>query len=139
MVINKNSMMPQRENHYGVSSSISRLAHANVAGHCSGTPTHTTALRSTGSEKYWHYTSNLYHTTPRICNAVPSWRLSLEERERRRTRSPPICTAIRTYLYRSTPHICIGNTFEKIPVGGVLEFLSYFNKSQNHLQSLEGQ
>ena len=52
-------------------------------------------------EKYWQYTSNLYHNMPPICNAVPCWLLSLEERQTPQYTSsfycstPPICTAIR--------------------------------------------
>ena len=49
------------------------------------------------SEKYWRYTSNLHRSTPPICNAVPRWLPSLEERE------VPQCTS---NLYCSTPPIC---------------------------------
>ena len=72
------------------------------------------------SEKYWQYTSNLYRSTPPICNAVPCWLLSSGERETPQYTSklyrstPPI-------LYRSTPPICTGDTFEKIPGLGVRE------------------
>ena len=51
------------------------------------------------SEKYWQYTSNLYHSTPPICNAVPCWLQSFGERETPQYTSnfycstPPICTA----------------------------------------------
>ena len=57
------------------------------------------------SEKYWQYTSNLYHSTPPICNAVPYWPPSLEERETPQYTShlcrstPPICTQYASHLY----------------------------------------
>ena len=67
---------------------------------CLGTvqepPTRTTCLKST-----WQYTSNLYRSTPPICNAVPCWLLSSGERETQQYTSnlyrstPPICTAVR--------------------------------------------
>ena len=53
------------------------------------------------SEKYWRYTSNLYCSTPPICNAVPRWLLSFGERETPQYTSnlccstPPIGTAVR--------------------------------------------
>ena len=47
-----------------------------IPGHRSGTPN-----PHNFSEKYWQYTSNLYRSTPAICNAVPCWLLSLEETE----------------------------------------------------------
>ena len=53
------------------------------------------------SEKYWQYTSNLYRSATPICNAVPRWLLSLEERETPQYTSnlcrnmPPICTVVR--------------------------------------------
>ena len=52
------------------------------------------------SEKVLQYTSNLYGSMPPICIAVPSWLLSLEERETQQYTShlycstPPICTAV---------------------------------------------
>ena len=57
-------------------------------------PTCTTYLKSTVE-----YASNLYRSTPPICNTVPCWLLSLEERETPHYTSnfycstPPICTA----------------------------------------------
>ena len=53
------------------------------------------------SEKYWQYTSNLYRSTPLICNAVPRWLQSFGDRETPQYTSnlyrstPPICTAVR--------------------------------------------
>ena len=76
-------------------------------GHCLGTRNRGNPYNL--SAKYWQYTSNLYHCAPRICNAVPCWLLSLEEREM------PQYASERN---RSTPPICTGNTFEKIPIVG---------------------
>ena len=51
--------------------------------------------------KHWQYTFNLYRRTPPICNAVPCWLLSLEERETPQHTSnlycntPPIYTTVR--------------------------------------------
>ena len=74
--------------------------------------------RTTLSEKYWQYTSNLHRSTPPICNAVPCWLLSLEERE------TPQCTS---HLYRSTPPICTAVRLSFVPalllIQKVLEFL----------------
>ena len=54
---------------------------------------------------------------PPLCNAVPHWLLSFGEKE-----TPQYAS----YLYRSTPSICTGITFEKIPgFGGSGEFLNY--------------
>ena len=50
------------------------------------------------SEKVLQYTSNLHGSTPPICIAVPSWLLSLEEREAQQYTS--ICTAIRLPFVR---------------------------------------
>ena len=61
-------------------------------GHCFETPN-----PYNSSEKYCQHTSNLYHSTPPICNAVPCWLLSLKERE------TPQYTS---YLYRRTAPIC---------------------------------
>ena len=50
--------------------------------------------------------ANLYGSTPPICIAVPSWLLSLEERETQQYTShlycsaPPICTAVRLPFVR---------------------------------------
>ena len=86
-------------------------------GHSSGTPNPYNL-----SEKYWQYTSNLYRSTPPICNAVPRWLPSLEDRETRST--PPICTAIRLpFVPQYTSHL-YRRYFEKIPgVGGSRKFL----------------
>ena len=52
------------------------------------------------SKKVLQYTSNLYGSTPPVCNAVPSWLPSFEEREAQQYTShlygsmPPICTAV---------------------------------------------
>ena len=70
-------------------------------GHCSGTPN-----RCNLSEKYWQCTSNLYRSTPPICNAVPCRLLSLEERE------TPQCAS---YLYRNTPPICTAVRLPFVP------------------------
>ena len=49
---------------------------------------------------YWRYTSNLYRSTPHICNSVPRWLLSFGERETPQYTSnlccstPLICTAV---------------------------------------------
>ena len=65
-------------------------------GHCSGTPNPYHL-----SEKHWQYTSNVYCNAPPICNAVPCWLLSLEDRETPQYTShlycsmPPVCTAVR--------------------------------------------
>ena len=65
-------------------------------GVCSGTPSPYNL-----SEKYWRYTSNLYHSMPPICSAVPRWLLSFGERETPQYTSnlycstSPICTAVR--------------------------------------------
>ena len=64
-----------------------------------------TVQEHNSSEKYWQYTSNLYRSTPPICNAVPCWLLSLAERE-----TPQYAS----HLYRSTPPICTGVAFERI-------------------------
>ena len=71
----------------------------------------------------WQYNSNLFRSTPPICNAVPCWLLSFGERETPQYTSnfycsmPPICTAVRLPL-------CTGDTFEKIlGVGGSGKFL----------------
>ena len=69
---------------------------------CSGTPNPYNV-----SEKYWRYTSNLYCSTPPICNAVPRWLLSSGERE------TPQCTS---NLYCSTPPICTAARLPFVPV-----------------------
>ena len=70
-------------------------------------PTRTTCLKSTGSTP-----PICTAVRPPFCNAAPFWLLSLEER------APPQCTP---HLYRITPPICTGVTFEKIPGLGVPE------------------
>ena len=52
-------------------------------------------------EKVLQYTSNLHGSTPPICIAVPSWLLSLEERETQQYTS---------HLYCKTPPHLYGNT-----------------------------
>ena len=58
------------------------------------------------SEKYWQHTSNLCRRTPPICNAVPCWLLSLEEREKPQYASclyrsmPPFVPQYASHLYR---------------------------------------
>ena len=53
------------------------------------------------TRKVLQYTYNLHGSTPPSCIAVPSWLLSLEERETQEYTSrlycsmPPICTAVR--------------------------------------------
>ena len=63
-------------------------------GNCSGTPNPYNL-----SEKYWQYTSNLYRSTPPICNAVPCWLLNFGRETPQYTsnlyrNTPPICTAV---------------------------------------------
>ena len=67
---------------------LSQSMVVELIGNCSGAPD-----PSNLSEKYWQYISNLYCSTPPICNAVPCWLLNFGERKRRST--PPICTAVR--------------------------------------------
>ena len=70
-------------------------------GHCSGTPNPYNL-----SEKYWQYTSNLYHSTPPICNAVPCWLLSLEERAMPQYTSHLIpAILLRKYQYPKDPPV----------------------------------
>ena len=72
------------------------------------------------SEKVLQCTSNLYGSTPLICIAVPSWLLSLEERETQQCTShlfcstPPICTAVRLPSVRQYASNLHGRTFEKV-------------------------
>ena len=53
------------------------------------------------SEKYWQYTSNLYRSSPPICNAVPCCILNSGDKETLQyapnlyCNTPPICTAVR--------------------------------------------
>ena len=64
------------------------------------------------------YASNLYPSTPPICNAVPSWLLSLEEREAPQYTSYCVLRLqYASHLYRQY--------FEKVPgVGGSGKFLT---------------
>ena len=67
------------------------------------------------SEKYWQYNSNLYRSTPPICNAV---------KKGKRRNMPPICTAVRLLFVPQYASHCTGSAFEKIPgVGGSGRFL----------------
>ena len=76
-------------------------------------------------KKVLQYTSNLYGSTPPICIAVPSWLLSLEERETQQYTShlycskPPICTAVRLPFVRQYASHLYGSTFEKVLGAGV--------------------
>ena len=73
----------------------------DLSGHCLG------ALSPHNlSEKYWQYTSNLYRSTPAICNAVPFWQRNAAIRFL-------VVPQYASYLYHGTPPICTGNTFEK--------------------------
>ena len=76
------------------------------------------------SEKYWRYLSDLYCSTPPMCNAVPRWLQSFGEKEAPQYTSN--CTLQHaSHLYRSAPPICTGDNFEKIPgVGGSEKFLT---------------
>ena len=82
------------------------------------------------SKKVRQYTPNLYGSTRSICTAVPSWLLSLEEREPNST--PPICTAVRLPFVRQYASHLYGTTFEKILGVGVTEKFS--NKSSPNRQ-----
>ena len=73
-------------------------------------------------EKILQCTSDLYRNTPPICNAMPCWLLSFEEREMapKCHNTPPICTTLycRTphICTSSTPPICASNAFEEMPL-----------------------
>ena len=54
-------------------------------------------FRGSWTRQYWKYTAKLYRSTAPICNAVPCWLLSLEEKE-----TPQYAS----HLYHSTPPIC---------------------------------
>ena len=56
------------------------------------------------SEKVLQYTSNLYGSTPRICIAVPPWRLNLKKGNP--TVHLPFVLQYASHLYGSMPPIC---------------------------------
>ena len=80
------------------------------------------------SENYWQYTSNLYRSTPPICNAVPCWLLNFGKRKRCST--PPICTShlYRRYFWENTR----GWGFRKVP-GKIVRYTVAGEDSLRHV------
>ena len=105
-------------------------------GDCLGTPNPYNL-----SEKYWRYTSNLYRSTPLICNAVPPWLQSFGDKETPQYTSnlycstPPIYTAVRlpfvpAILLRELQGLGVPESSWDIPEGlGKSDSLSATHKS----------
>ena len=87
-------------------------------GHCSRAPNPYNL-----SEKYWRYTSNSYRCMPPICNAVPCWLLSLEEREAPQYTSNSY-TAVRLLFRAGKANKTINKKTHKHNLHGIIPGLS---------------